>query len=235
MKYYSIDFDYENYPSGSAIDPNGEELTENEEVKKIFWGHFNTRLPVGFPTAIPKFRIIKYRKSRKFEAEDYIDNLYSIGMLISDKMKKIFESCFLPNHLFLPITIKFKENNYNNYWFFCLVEANIDAINYNKSYFFKDDGQADTIQLKNYHQYAQQLIKFDNKECLFEEMYKNDYPLRSFSINLVNDKMYDIINFGVLIWPSVLFSEKVVSLIQQEKLTNCIFKEYILVNQNKNK
>ena len=79
--------------------------------------------------------------------------------------------------------------------------------------------------------YAQQLVKFDSKKCLFDEMYKNDYPLRSFNINLVNDKMYDIINFGVLIWPSVLFSEKVVSQIQQEKLTNCVFKEYILVNQ----
>jgi hypothetical protein len=230
MKYYTIDFDYENFPNGSAIDRTGGELRENEEIKEIFWSHFYTRLSVGFPKAIPKFHFINYRKSKKFHAEDYLDNLFSIGMLISDKMKKIFESNFLPNHLFIPATIKFHEKYYDNYWYFCLVEANTDAINYHKSYFFIDDGKADETPLKDYNKYGQQLVKFENKESIYDEMYKNVYPLRAYKINLHGDKLYDIVNFGSLIRPFFIFSERIVNQIKSEKMTNCVFREYILVN-----
>lgn len=231
MKYYSIDFDYENYPNGSAIDRTGGELRENDEIKEIFWSHFRTRITVGFPKAIPKFHYINYRKSKKFQAEDFLDDLFSFGMLISDKMKKIIEGSYLPNHLFVPATIKFNEIYYDNYWFFCLVEANLNAINYQNSYFFIDDGMADVTPFNEYGKYGQKLVKFESKENLYEEMYKNDFPLHAYHINILEEKHYDIINLGVLIRPRLLFSEKVVSLIQQEKLTNCVFKEYLLVNQ----
>ena len=120
MKYYSIDFDYENFPKGSAIDQTGGVLRKNEEIKEIFWSHFNTRLPVGLPNAIPRFNFINYRKSKKFEAEDYIGDLYSIGMIISNKMKTIFESHYLPNNLLVPATLKFQYKYFDTFWFFCL-------------------------------------------------------------------------------------------------------------------
>ncbi|MBK9718461.1 MAG: hypothetical protein IPQ02_02565 [Saprospiraceae bacterium] len=230
MKYYTIDFDYENYPNGSAIDRTGGELRENEEVKEIFWSHFYTRLPIGHPEIIPKFHFINYRKARKFLHEDYLDDLYSIGILISERMKKIIECTHLPTHLFIPATIKFKEKYFENFWYFCLTSANINAIDYKKSYFFLDDGKARNTPLINYNKYASQLIKFDNEEILYKEMYKNEHPICAYKICLYNDKQYDVINFGGLISPFILFSEKIVEQFQSSKMTNCVFREYILVN-----
>ena len=210
-------------------------MRKNEEIKEIFWSHFNTRLPVGLPNAIPRFNFINYRKSKKFEAEDYIGDLYSIGMIISNKMKTIFESHYLPNNLLVPATLKFQYKYFDTFWFFCLTEASTDAIDFSKSYFFIDDGKASVTPLKNLDIYADKLIKFDNKSVLYKEMYKYTFPIRGYKITLSNDKYYDIIHLGSLIGPNLLFSEKIVERLNSSKMTNCVFKEYILVNQNKNK
>jgi len=230
MKYYIIDFDYENYPNGAIFGSIGGELKEKEEIVDNFWNYFNTRLPVGFPKVIPQFYFLNYRKARKFLNEDFGGILFLIGLIISDKMKTLVQDAYLPSHIFSQATIKFKEKYFDNYWFFCLTEASIDAIDFNKSYFFIDDGNASITPIKNLDIYADKLIKFDNKSVLYNEMYKYNYPIRGYKIILYNERKYDLINLGSLISPKILFSENVVDKIQSEKMTNCVFKEYILVN-----
>ncbi|MBK7812763.1 MAG: hypothetical protein IPO62_07780 [Saprospiraceae bacterium] len=223
MKYYYFDFDWDNFPNGSGIDTIGGELLENVELKDKFWAHFTKRLVIGYPQSIPIFNFLEYMKGKKFLAQDYMDNLFHFGLVISDKLKIIIESSYLSSHLFEPVVIKFKEKLIEDYWFFCLTESNIDAINYEKSYFFIPNNY-ESVPKRNL--YKENLVKFSNSNELYTSTNSTIHGLSAYSIKILESKKFDILNLGTLIEHYYLFSEELVEVIQDANITNLVFKEF---------
>ncbi len=220
MKYFRLDEDYDNYPEGSGIEKSAGILLEDEGTIEKFWAHYHKRIVTGRPISIPKFDYLIYKKKFKTPQQDFLGNLFNIGLIISKNFKEIIDNHIVPEKIVERITIKYKNIVIDNYFFFSLCEATVEAIDFERSYFYERENLKLFSPLSFYND---KIFKIQNSAELIKLCNETKFGIMAYKINLREDKLFDIISLRTLIKDDFLFSERIVQ--QLKNLINVKFKE----------
>lgn len=141
MKYYKINWDYDNL----KIIGHYPQLT----LKKGYNpgppnGHWEVH-PHEFPDFVPNLELTLHKKAK---ATDFLENYVSFGMLINNKFKEILKGFKLPPQAFYPIKVYHKGELIEYYWFHYIVKDFWEWIDKDKSKAVITDNKKNFIVVK---------------------------------------------------------------------------------------
>ncbi|CAL2107153.1 conserved hypothetical protein [Tenacibaculum sp. 190524A02b] len=126
MKYYTIDWDYDNlevigyYPQTALKKGYNPSLPES----------YTNVSPHNFPNFVPNLELEIHNKAI---ATDYIQKHVNFGMIINQKFKNIIEKFKLPPHAFYPVKVYHKGEVLKYYWFHYIVDDFLNWLDTNNS------------------------------------------------------------------------------------------------------
>ncbi|MCC6814874.1 MAG: hypothetical protein IT267_00500 [Saprospiraceae bacterium] len=224
MKYYSFDYDWENFPKGSGIEGVGGEMLKEEEqvIKESFWDAYCKPIKNNTFVLEPSLNYLKYKPSRNFLNEDLIGDLFGIGIVISLKFKNVINNFKLGSHNFIDVYINYKNNIITDYSFFYSKKRNYDIIDFNKSRFYEPINYKSLLNPKNYEN---SLIEIANEKELLHKINNNSVAPAFYELIIQRDQALDILDLGVInsTYCLFIFSERLVDAIIKENITNIKF------------
>ncbi|CAL2107152.1 conserved hypothetical protein [Tenacibaculum sp. 190524A02b] len=205
MKYYTIDWDYEdlnvigNYPQVTIKDGYNPSLPE---------GHWQVK-PHHFPNFIPNLELELHKNANP---TDLIEKHVNFGMMINQKFKNIIEKFKLPPHAFYPVKVYHKGEVLKYYWFHYIVDIwkYIDqkksTIQVYKKFEFEIEDIIPISNIRNIEEFEKSLPR--QKELRVNKIYfNNSFP------------NYDIIKVSKIGYFESIISESLLTLLESSGTT----------------
>ncbi|MGQ3678384.1 imm11 family protein [Tenacibaculum discolor] len=209
MKYYSINWDYDN------IDVIGD--YPQVTLRK----GFNPGPPHGFwevqhyefPKFIPELELDLNQKAKP---TNYLEDYTSFGMIINENFKEILKQFNLPKYAFYPIKVYHKGELLDYYWFHYIADI-WEYINIEKS----------SLEVyKKFEFEIDKVIPMPSKLSEFKVIKKSLPRQKELMIHKIvfkdNFPKYDVFNLSQLGYPPNLISERLLNTLQEAGMTGFV-------------
>jgi len=221
MKYYILDHSTEAKIVGTQC-PQIQKMVKgyDEEASNSIYllDKYYEELPPFTPN------LDAFQLHARSKPTDLLTNVFSNGLVISKKLKQIFEQYKLCKHTFFEATLQHKVKVYNNYYWLHVVSDYTDYVDYSNSKFF--------IYSNFLHNLG--YIKIDSKAdyATKREKVKKDNPGKTIAIwserikFIPNFYEYHLDFFKVGTFSSNIFiSDKLADTLLQNNITGIVIKD----------
>ncbi|MGQ3678383.1 imm11 family protein [Tenacibaculum discolor] len=208
MKYYKIDWDYDNLD----VIGNYPQVT----LKK----GYNPSLPSGywqvkpheFPNFVPSLELELHKKAKP---TDYLEQYVNFGMIVSTRLKSSLEKFDLPSHAFYPIKVYHKEELLEYYWFHYIVDDFWSWINKSesKAIIYDDKDEYSVVSEVDLSLTSDEIQKIKKSLSWHQHMQWEKIVLNS------NYPKYDVLKISNIEYFGALISERLLNALQEAGMT----------------